>query len=65
MRSSNPQTLRFEHTDANLKDWERQYAAGAEVLVVASKLCVKLAQDAVAVRASAFYAVPLGERAAF
>ena len=29
--SSNPETHRFEHTDATVKDWERQYAVAAEV----------------------------------
>ena len=63
--SSNPETHRSEQTDDIVRDWERHYAVAAELSAEASKFRIKLAQDAVAVGTSAFYAGPFFERATF
>ena len=63
--SCNPDTRCLKQTEAIVRDWERQYAVAAELSAVALKFSIKLAQDAVPVRTSAFYAVPLFETAAF
>ena len=65
MESSNPETHRFEETDATVNDRERHCAVAAKLHAVASKFCIKLAHNAVAVRTTAFYAVPCFKGAPF
>ena len=65
VESSNLETHRFGQTYAIGGAWDRQHVVAAVLPAVASKFCIKMAQDAVAVRTSAFYAVPFFERVPF